>query len=116
MTNSLLWIRPDFRGGCQGRFSAGVGEPNSWENGTADSIYSREAVAECRRQREPWVRPGAEGRFHSHPTVLRHSGAGRGETMHHLRALMYVPANTGITVGFGPENFSPWNERDLACI
>ena len=29
------------------------------------------------------------------------------------RALIYVPANTGSTVGFDPPNFSPWNERDM---
>jgi len=52
----------------------------------------------------------------SFPDSARHCGTERGETMPHLRALMYVPANTGITLGFGPENFSPWNERELACI
>jgi hypothetical protein len=50
MTNLLPGIRADLHGGRQGRLSAGVGEPKSWE---------------------PRVRPGVEGRFRSHPTVLR---------------------------------------------
>jgi hypothetical protein len=44
------------------------------------------------------------------------SGIGESETMSPRRALLYVPANTGSTVGFHPANFSPWNERELPCI
>jgi hypothetical protein len=46
----------------------------------------------------------------------RKAAIGRGETISTPRALTYVPANTGSTVGFHPANFSPWNERELPCI
>ena len=52
----------------------------------------------------------------SSPDSAPRCGTESGETMPRLGALMYVPADTGITLGFGPENFSPWNERELACI
>ncbi len=56
----------------------------------------------------------AEGDF---PVILRFAlHSGWGETISPRRALLYVPANTGSTVGFHPANFSPWNERELPCI
>ena len=51
------------------------------------------------------------------PIVVRfrfHSGTG--ETMSHRRALLYVPANTGSTLGLHPANFSRRNERATPCI
>jgi len=56
----------------------------------------------------------AEGVF---PIIVRfrfHSGTG--ETMSHRRALLYVPANTGSTLGPHPANFSRRNERATPCI
>ena len=41
---------------------------------------------------------------------------GTGETMSHRRALLYVPANTGSTVGLHLANFSRRNERATPCI
>src|ERR1700676_5774330 len=45
-----------------------------------------------------------------------YSGIGESETMSPRRALMYVPANTGPTLGFYLANFSRWNERATPCI
>jgi hypothetical protein len=56
----------------------------------------------------------AEGDFRVILRFTLHSG--RGETMAHHHALMYVPANTGSTVGFHLANCSPRNERDIPCI
>jgi hypothetical protein len=56
----------------------------------------------------------AEGRF---PVILRFVlDSGKGETISKPRALPYVPANTGSTVGFHPANFSRRNERATPCI
>jgi len=52
-------------------FSAGVGEPNSGKNGTAESTYRCEGWRNADDSVKPWVRHGAEGRIRSHPAVLR---------------------------------------------
>ncbi len=62
--------------------------------------FTRVAVAECLG-----------------PVLLRFVlDSGSGETISKSRALLYVPANTGLTVGFHPRHFIPWNERRTPCI
>jgi len=46
----------------------------------------------------------------------RQAGIRSGETISKPRALPYMPANTGSTVGLDPLNFSRWNERAMPCI
>jgi hypothetical protein len=44
------------------------------------------------------------------------AGIRSGETISKPRVLLYVPANTGSTVGLDPLNSRRWNERATPCI
>jgi hypothetical protein len=63
----------------------------------------------------PWMAVAARSSSSSRESP-RQSGMQSGETISEPPALLYVPANTGSTLGLHPANFSRRNERATPCI
>jgi hypothetical protein len=94
---------------------AAKGRKNAAHGASRGSGFESEKAQEGRKK--VTLAAADEGAFLVLLLFLRFAfHSGKGETIPHPQALLYVAANTGSTVGLHPANFSRRNERATPCI